>query len=329
MAYSPAELDPNALQRGYWPEPEFPDFEPTYEDKYERLEGWEGDSDRPKTPESADFDISDSDDEHPVIRRATDIREDQAQRWLSQKKWGLVIYRCTYNDDVKWAQFMEVFEAMGRCHTIEDSKLDATLAFDVREDEPLFQSDDLANVREHFQTWIHSDEIKSELQESVHQEYNGDADLLHRIHSVQVNKSTPAHLTSPRYSYFIYVDEPAMESVLAHKGNSNGWRGNYCGWVNIVDIDLPKGPVSVRAVAPSTLYPQYYKDLATGACGDCWEYRPRAPLVDTGDPWDHWAGHGSARGFEGSEGLTAIQQRLDEIMYPESYAEDEENLQLN
>lgn len=265
MASPNADMDADSPQRGYSPEPEFADFEPTYTDESERQEGWEGDLDRPRTPDSANFDISDSDDEQPVTRHAANIRENQAQRWLNQKKWGLVIYRCTYKDDTKWAAFMEVFEAMGRCHTIDDPKLDATLTFDVREDKILFQSDDLANVREHFETWIHSDEMKTELQESEHQEYNGDADLLHRIHSVQVNKSTPAFLASPRYSYFIYVDEPAMESVLAHKNNPESWRGDYCGWVNVVDINLPKSPISVRAVPPSILYPQYYKDLATGA----------------------------------------------------------------
>ncbi|TLD39590.1 hypothetical protein E2P81_ATG00577 [Venturia nashicola] len=300
MACPQASVDTTASQRGYSPEPEFPDFEPAYTDQCEREGGWEGDSDRPKTPESADFDLSDSDDEQPAARRPADVREVQAQRWLSQKKWGFVLYRCTYGDDATWARFMDVFEAMGRCHTMEDSTLNATLAFDVREDKVLFQSDDLTTVREHFNTWIHSEDVQSELREEEHQEYDGDADLLHRIHCVQINTSKPAYLTRPRYSYFIYVDNSAMESVLAHQSKPDLWRGNYCGWVNVVDLNLPNGPVSVRAVTPSILYPQYYKDLACGEHGD---YRPRPPLVDIGDPWGHWPGHGNAQDFERSEEL--------------------------
>ncbi|RDI81187.1 hypothetical protein Vi05172_g8802 [Venturia inaequalis] len=272
MASAHADVNTNAPPNGYSPEPDFPDFEPTYADHHEHREGWQGDSDRPNTPESADFDISESDEERPINRCTANGRGDRAERWLTQKKWGLVIYRCTYGDDSKWAQFMKVFEAMSRCHTIEDSKLDATLAFDVREDKTLFRSDDLCHVREHFQRWIRSDGIESELQKRRYdyQEYDGDADLLRRIRTVQINKSRPAHSTCPRYSYFIYVDEPAMDSVLAQQSNPDSWRGKYCGWVNILDLDLPEEPASVRAVSPNILYPQYYKDLATALCREPW-----------------------------------------------------------
>jgi hypothetical protein len=324
MAFPPLEemfeTQPSSPSRGFSPEPEFPDFEPTYPEG--SRERWDGDPDEPKTPETAAFELTDSDDEQPVTHKGSGYqREDQAQRWLGQKKWGLVIYRCTYTDDTKWAQFMEVFEAMGRCHTVEDPELDASLAFDVREDRARFQSEDLSMVREHFKSWIHSNEIKTDFREENHEEIDKDADLLHRIHSIQLNKWKPAHLTCPRYSYFIYVDDPAMESVLAHKDNSQWWRGNYCGWVNVVDIDLPVGAVSVRPVTPSHLYPSYYKHISNN---EHWEFCPKPPLVDIGDMWGYWPEKGSGRTLANGEKaeLWEIQQRLDEINYPESHAED-------
>lgn len=319
------KTESNSLQRLHSPEPVFPDFEPEHSDDFPAHgETWKGDPDRPKTPESADFDLSDSEEEYPVKRiENKSHREDQAQRWLSQRKWGLIIYRCTYGNDKKWAEFMEVLEAMGRCHTVEDPELDATLAFDVREDEALVKSNDLSGVRHHFENWIHSDEIKSEMREGKYENIDEDADLLHRIHNVQMNKSKPVHLSCPRYSYFIYVDDEAMESVLAHKENSKWWQSNYCGWVNVVDIALPVGPISVRPVTPSQLYPEYYKILCGG---DPWEHRPKPPLVDTGDFWGYWPDHGSERTLSNGEKdeLWAIQQRLDENNDSNSSADFEE-----
>jgi hypothetical protein len=279
---------PPSPDRALPPEPSFPDFEPVY--PHGSRVTWDGDPDEPNTPEPI-AELTDSDDELPRIF-GSDLRKDQAQRWLAQKKWGFVVYRCTSSGDAKWSQFMETFEAMARCNTVNDPELDKTLTFDVRENQALFHSSDLVKMSDHFEQWIHSEEIRSEIWDKDLENQGEDAEFMHRIYSIQINKLEPAYLRAPRYVYFIYVDDAAMESVLAEKDNSNCWHAGYTGWVNIVNTDLLSGEagrdsqVAVRKVTPSILYPSYYKEICDPGY---WPTRPEAPLVDVGDAWGYWS----------------------------------------
>ncbi|KAF2422101.1 hypothetical protein EJ08DRAFT_665005 [Tothia fuscella] len=196
----------------------------------------------PPTPDAA-CDLTDSDEElnSQVVNYGTQkARQDQEQRWLGQKKWGFVIYRLTYADAVKWTESMSIFTAMARIWVVDDLELDESLALDVRENQELFGGGTgLANAREHFHSWVQSDDIKTEVKDEELVRADQQADCNDQIDGIHNQVQPPDYLEAPRYKFFIQIDAAAMESVLAEKGNSEWWRTNYCGWVNIVNSNLP------------------------------------------------------------------------------------------
>lgn len=107
------------------------------------------------------------------------------------KKWGFVIYRCTYQNNTDRQNFMDHFvsAAPGYLEFYNGLDLLDTFTPTVLED-PSFEGATVATLREHFHQWKKT-ALKEE--QGVSEDY------------------TP---TSGRYRFFITVDQEAMESVL-------------------------------------------------------------------------------------------------------------------
>jgi hypothetical protein len=153
--------------------------------------------------------------------------------WIRQKKWGFVIYRCTYKDDAAWSNFMRIFKDMilgGIVPLSESLNQDVIdrLAFDVREDRALFQKATRPELRDDFLAWARSDQINEEL---------SDEELRERAERKPLSPSSEdiqsKYVDSPRYEYFLVVDEEAMNSVLAVEHRVY----DQDSWVYIVNAD--------------------------------------------------------------------------------------------
>ncbi|KAF2711169.1 hypothetical protein K504DRAFT_466183 [Pleomassaria siparia CBS 279.74] len=71
-----------------------------------------------------------------------------------ERKWGFVIYRCTYGDDAAWERFMTHMKMRTRLNLrrVEDYDIYSRLAWTVIEDPKLDEADDDV-VRERFAQW--------------------------------------------------------------------------------------------------------------------------------------------------------------------------------
>jgi hypothetical protein len=199
---------------------------------------------------------------------------------------GWVIYRTTYSDDGKWKRFNEIFQRQARKDATEYWGLDDHLQyldFPVWEDAKLFKDATTAAIRKHFLAWSTSDKPFEE-QGLDPQEYR-DFDPI---------------FWSPRYNFFIHVDEEAMESVLALAESER-----RTGYVNVVEADWPPSAgdglseedaeserrgilsdcgypevegmdtweVGFQRVAVNQLYPSHYRDVH-GLLKNIWYVRP-------------------------------------------------------
>jgi hypothetical protein len=65
-------------------------------------------------------------------------------------KWGFVIYRCTYDDDQKWARFMDYLNTRVRLNLEEDSAgyLAKRIDWAVQEDREALEGAGSSRVRE-------------------------------------------------------------------------------------------------------------------------------------------------------------------------------------
>jgi hypothetical protein len=65
-------------------------------------------------------------------------------------KWGFVIYRCTYDDNQKWARFMDHLNTRVRLNLEEDSAgyLDERIDWAVQEDREALEGAGPRRVRE-------------------------------------------------------------------------------------------------------------------------------------------------------------------------------------
>jgi hypothetical protein len=107
------------------------------------------------------------------------------------KEWGVVIYRYTYQNNSDWEKFMARFmnEVSGHLEFYNGLDLLDTFTPTVLEDRS-FEGATVATLREHFNQWAKTS-LKEE--QGVSENY--------------------CALTG-RYSFFITVDQEAMESVL-------------------------------------------------------------------------------------------------------------------
>ena len=59
----------------------------------------------------------------------TDSIRQQLQKW-GHKKWGFVIYRCTYKNDAEWSQFMDFLNRWTSSRLKADDSLDMMESLD-------------------------------------------------------------------------------------------------------------------------------------------------------------------------------------------------------
>ncbi|KAI7239120.1 hypothetical protein KC330_g2115 [Hortaea werneckii] len=119
---------------------------------------------------------------------------DSVERQLQEdghKIWGWVIYRCTYENDEEWAEFMRRLhfynEKTLRFHNALD--MQANLDYRVFEDRDRFDSMHPSAVLEHFTQWA----------ATAPQQEQGESAY---------------HWRSQRYNYCLHVDQEALQSVI-------------------------------------------------------------------------------------------------------------------
>ncbi|GFF30758.1 hypothetical protein IFM51744_01230 [Aspergillus udagawae] len=103
-------------------------------------------------------------------------RVEKALKEAGLRTWGFPIYRCTYQNDSNWAEFLDRFQTT------------------VVEDRALFEGASTATIREHFQRWATT---------AIQEESGGSPDMI-RYSNVE----------AARYRFCLFVDEESLQSVL-------------------------------------------------------------------------------------------------------------------
>ncbi|KAK6434550.1 hypothetical protein LTR95_009261, partial [Oleoguttula sp. CCFEE 5521] len=108
-------------------------------------------------------------------------------------KWGWVIYRCSYEDDVAWERFKQIINQRTRAQILKSDAPEAlnTLEWTFVDDRPTLECIPMNQLRSHFNSWAAT---------AVQTEQPRATD-----HILQ--------LSGPRYNYFIQVDEHALNAV--------------------------------------------------------------------------------------------------------------------
>jgi hypothetical protein len=121
---------------------------------------------------------------------------EKALKEAGLRTWGFPIYRCTYQNDSDWAEFLDRY----RWHISDMLKnyngLDMLDSFQttVFEDRALFEGASTATIREHFQKWATT---------AIQEESGGSPDMI-RYSNVE----------AARYRFCLFVDEESLQSVL-------------------------------------------------------------------------------------------------------------------
>jgi len=147
---------------------------------------------------------------------ANRLRENLKERAL--KKWGFVIYRCTYDSDEEWARLMQNLNARAREHleTYDGSDLLESLEFTIRDDKSVFDGVSIETCCDHFEAWVGSSEGRNSEQP--------DALLIPTGFDGQ-----------PRYTFFLHVDGDALDSVVRRAPQPPADDPEAVGYVNIVN----------------------------------------------------------------------------------------------
>lgn len=146
-------------------------------------------------------------------------------------KWGFVIYRCTYDDDVAWKCFLEIlYERTRNALDREDgSDLKASLNLKIQDDKTNLNGATKDKIRTLFLTWLSSDEAKTEqsqLSKELRQELStGRTTMLNR---------------APRYTYCLQVDAAALESVINKAPRPPEPDFDGIGYVNLIHAEWKK-----------------------------------------------------------------------------------------
>lgn len=136
----------------------------------------------------------------PVISQRTPQRPtilnnaDKVERYLNKdghRIWGWVVYRCTYESDSDWEQFMQRLRYYIRDTLNFDNGLDLmpSLNFHVFDDPALFNGANASTVRQHFRQWAAT---------APEQEQGAEVGARE----------------SQRYEYCIQVDITALRSII-------------------------------------------------------------------------------------------------------------------
>lgn len=125
---------------------------------------------------------------------------DHIERYLQadgHRTWGFVIYRCTYDSDDEWNEFMERLRYRIR-QTLEfynGLDLIDSLSLTVIEDREKLDDVEASVVREHFKTWAET---------ALQREQGAQAHMQSEFQAWE----------SQRYLYCIQVDAEVLESVV-------------------------------------------------------------------------------------------------------------------
>ncbi|KAJ5680885.1 hypothetical protein N7536_012024 [Penicillium majusculum] len=143
------------------------------------------------------------------------------------QSWGFSIYRCTYQSDSDWAEFLRRY----RWHVADSLEhyngLDLLESFEmtVFENQALFGgvgvSTGMATIREHFQQWATN---------AIQEEQGVSPDML-----------VFANVEAARYRFRLFVDEESLQSVLQTRledcFNKNAFVNMLNGWWKEDTID--------------------------------------------------------------------------------------------
>ena len=137
-------------------------------------------------------------------------------REMRHDKWGFLIYRCTYADDAAWARFKDIISERSN-QVIVDSEvpeLANSLEWTFVEDRPTLENASKELVRTQFRAWTASGAENAEQPRAV-------------------GHWTP--VKSPRYEYFIHVDEGVLRSIVSEAPQPPAYDLEGVGYVNLVD----------------------------------------------------------------------------------------------
>jgi hypothetical protein len=167
------------------------------------------------------------------------------------------MYRTTYENDEQWSEFMNRFKAAiviykpwrendpspDKYKAIIDEELTSCLDFGVVDDKAKFDRATRPQLIADFKAWVAGEEPRLEVNEEELGKVYEISSMVPQNASFpyqwEKRSGDPQYFDSPRYRFFIQVDQECLESVLAvddpdqFAGPLGGAR--YAGWVNIVN----------------------------------------------------------------------------------------------
>ncbi|KAK2747083.1 hypothetical protein FQN57_002338 [Myotisia sp. PD_48] len=185
-------------------------------------------------------------------------------------KWGWVIYRCAYNDDIAWIQLLK--DLRDQFPTSKDKENNPSLVngyeLTVRDDRHKFEGASIEEILYYHRRWaISEDGGKAEQPKEA--DYWPDLQDRHRL------------FLSPRYNFCLHVDEGSLHSVLHPEGP-------FMSYVNMINTiyDLSNYDYEERDDPPPWARVSTY-GLAFGTYSglithDLWHSSTRRPPVVSG-----------------------------------------------
>jgi len=157
---------------------------------------------------------------------------DNIERSLQEdgnRRWGFVIYCCTYSSDADWDLFMACLqrEARGALEMYCGLDMLDSLSMTVFADRELFDGASTSVIRQHFKQWAANSPQQEQEQ--------------------GVESSGPLKTQSQRYRYCIQVDDEALQSVIEDEpATENG--GIFEGFVNVIKKDWEPAKPDARGL---------------------------------------------------------------------------------
>lgn len=139
----------------------------------------------------------------------------------NEKRWGWVIYRCTYADelDEAWTRFKTLLEAksVAELANSDTPELLDSLRWTFVEDKETLDGATPVDLRPRFQEWA--------------------AKAMHRENP---RRNKPFGFPSSRYKYFIHINEQVLRSFMHLNKDVESMNLEY-GWVHLVDSQWEHG----------------------------------------------------------------------------------------
>lgn len=197
-------------------------------------------------------------------------------------KWGLVIYRCSYTDDVAWAAVKRTIQSTVAAYV---SSIDRRLGM-------ILPADNLAATMD----WTFVEDRKGldgistqELRERFLSQRCGE------LAREQPRASDPISIlqSAARYNYFVKVDEEALQHATEAGDDDDEFARRFTLFVNVVDANwspqreeeegcsmmgsdgepiegLTYDNVGWYRAVVDKLHPDFYHDLSTASVTDVW-----------------------------------------------------------